>query len=104
MQTSRKVMITRRRRRRLFEQKPKFFLYFLSFVIAAVAITVGVILASILTSIGSAYAVYDSFARQLPDPTAIETEQEDFETTKIYDRNQFMKFEISLTILLISLF
>jgi membrane peptidoglycan carboxypeptidase len=86
MQTSRKVMITRRRRRRLIEQKPKIFLYLLNFVIVVIAVVFATILGTILVGVGSAYAVYDSFARQLPDPTAIETEQEDFETTKIYDR------------------
>ena len=78
MQTSRKVMITRRRRRRLLEQKPKIFLYLLNFLIALVAVILVAILGVILTSVGSAYAVYNSFAQQLPDPTAIETEQEDF--------------------------
>ncbi len=86
MQTSRKVMITRRRRRRLWEQKPKILLYFLNFLIAVAAVAVAAIVGVILTGVGSAYAVYDSFARQLPDPTAIETQQEDFETTKIYER------------------
>ena len=95
MQTSRKVMITRRRRRRLLEQKPKIFLYLLNFLIALVALILVVILGVILTSVGSAYAVYNSFAQQLPDPTAIETEQEDFETTKIYDRTgQTLLYEI----------
>ncbi len=86
MLTNRKVMITRRRRRRLFEQKPKILLYLLSFILVMVAAIFAGILSLILISAGSVYAVYDSFARQLPDPTAIETEQEDFETTKIYDR------------------
>ena len=79
MQTSRKIMITRRRRRRLIEQKPKIFLYLFNFLIALVAVILVAILGIILTGVGSAYAVYESFARQLPDPTAIETEQKDFE-------------------------
>ncbi len=95
MQTSRKVMITRRRRRRILEQKPKVFLYLLNLALLAVAIAVAAFIALNLAAIGSAYAVYDSFARQLPDPTAIETEQEDFETTKIFDRTgQHLLFEI----------
>ncbi len=95
MQTSRKVMITRRRRRRVYEQKPKIFLYFISFVIVVLAIIVTSVVGMTLIGIGSAYAVYDSFAQQLPDPTAIETEQEDFETTKIYDRTgQTLLYEI----------
>jgi membrane peptidoglycan carboxypeptidase len=40
----------------------------------------------VLAAVGSAFAVYSYYAQDLPDPRAIETEQEDFETTKIYDR------------------
>ncbi|HEX9921931.1 MAG TPA: transglycosylase domain-containing protein [Anaerolineae bacterium] len=95
MQTNRKVMITRRRRRREIEQKPKFFLYFLNLFILFIAIIIAFFFISILTGIGSAYAVYDSFAQQLPDPSSIETEQETFETTKIYDRSgQVLLYEL----------
>lgn len=88
-------MITRRRRRRLTEQKPKFFLYFLNLLILFIAVIVAFFFMTVLTGIGSAYAVYDSFAQQLPDPTSIETEQEDFETTKIYDRTgQTLLYEL----------
>ncbi len=86
MQSNRKVMITRRRRRRVFEQKPKYLLYLGYIVAGLVAVVALAIIGTFFTAVGSAYAVYDSFAQQLPDPTAIETEQEDFETTKIYDR------------------
>ena len=79
-------MITRRRRRRLVEQRPKIFLYLLNLSIAFVVAVVAAIIGVILLGVGSAYAVYDSFAKQLPDPHSIETEQEDFETTKIFDR------------------
>lgn len=95
MQTSRKVMITRRRRRRAREQKPKIFLYFLSLIVVVVVLVVGAWLTSLMVSVGSAYAMYESFAQQLPDPTSIETEQEDFETTKIYDRTgQVLLYEV----------
>jgi len=95
MQTNRKVMITRRRRRRLQQQKPKIFLYLLNFLLLIVALVVAFFLINIVGAVGSAYAVYDSFAQQLPDPTAIETEQEDFETTKIFDRTgQTLLYEL----------
>jgi membrane peptidoglycan carboxypeptidase len=87
MLSSRKVMITRRRRRRLIQQKPKIFLYLFSFVMFIITAAVATFIGFTLVGVGSAYAVYDSFARQLPDPTAIETEQEDFETTKVFDRS-----------------
>jgi membrane carboxypeptidase/penicillin-binding protein len=95
MQTNRKVMITRRRRRRLREQKPEIFLFLANLVTGVVGLVVAFILIAVLVSIGSVYAVYNSFAQQLPDPHAIETEQEDFETTKIYDRSgQVLLYEI----------
>ena len=95
MQTNRKVMITRRRRRRVREQRPKILLYFLSILIIFVALILATISVFLMTGVGSAYAVYDNFAQQLPDPTAIETEQEDFETTKIFDRSgQVLLYEL----------
>lgn len=86
MQSNRKVMITRRRRRRLYEQRPKIYLYLMNLLLLVVAVSFAIFLFVTLSAVGSAYAVYDSFTQQLPDPTAIETEQQDFETTKIYDR------------------
>ena len=95
MQTNRKVMITRRRRRRLREQKPKIFLFLANLATGLVGLVVALVLIALLVSIGSVYAVYNSFAQQLPDPHTIETEQEDFETTKIYDRSgQVLLYEI----------
>ncbi len=86
MQINRKVMITRRRRRRLIEQKPKIYLYVMNLLLLIAAVLLIIFGFITLSAVGGAYAVYDSFAQQLPDPTAIETEQQDFETTKIYDR------------------
>ncbi|MDM8528456.1 transglycosylase domain-containing protein [Anaerolineales bacterium HSG24] len=86
MQINRKVMITRRRRRRVYEQKPKIYLYVMNFLLLILAGLVVAFLVTTFSAVGATYSVYDSFAQQLPDPTAIETEQEDFETTKIYDR------------------
>jgi len=86
MQINRKVMITRRRRRRLFEQRPQIYLYVMNLAIMVVAALVVVFALVTLGAVGSAYAVYDSFAKQLPDPTTIQTKQQNFETTKILDR------------------
>ncbi len=86
MQINRKVMITRRRRRRIIEQKPRIYLYVLNFFIMVMAAVFVAIVLSTLETVGSVVAVYESFAKQLPDPTAIETQQEHFETTKLYDR------------------
>ncbi len=86
MQSNRKVMITRRRRARAKNFRPKYGLFigwtFGGILIVTLAI-VGTLFAGVF---GAAYSVYASFAAQLPDPSAIETEQENFETTKLYDR------------------
>jgi membrane peptidoglycan carboxypeptidase len=86
MQSSRKVMITRRRRRRAKENRPRVWSWALRMSIAVATLITLFFVGLTLTGIGSALAVYSSFAAELPDPTAIETEQEDFETTKIFDR------------------
>ena len=55
----------------------------------AVALVAVMLLSSIFTLLagaGSVAAVYANFAKDLPDPNEIVTAQEDFETTKIYDR------------------
>ncbi|MFQ5611324.1 MAG: penicillin-binding protein [Anaerolineae bacterium] len=87
MQSSRKVMITRRRRRRSKENRPKIFSWLLRLFIAVVILAALFFLGVTLTGVGTALAIYSNFASELPDPSAIETEQEDFETTKIYDRS-----------------
>ncbi|MCB0191427.1 MAG: transglycosylase domain-containing protein [Anaerolineae bacterium] len=95
MQSNRKVMITRRRRRRTNEQKPKIHLYLINFFLIITGLFIAIVVGVVLSGVISAYAVYESFANQLPDPTAIETEQEDFETTKIYDRSgQVLLYEL----------
>lgn len=86
MQSSRKVMITRRRRRRAKQYQPKYMAFIGSIsagIVLLVLATIGLIVAA---GLGAAYSVYASFAAELPDPSAIETEQENFETTKLYDR------------------
>jgi penicillin-binding protein 1C len=41
---------------------------------------------TIATGVGAVAAVYANYAKELPDPNEIVTRQEQFETTKIYDR------------------
>ena len=48
-----------------------------------------------LAGIGTAVGVYNYYAKDLPDPGRLETDQEEFETTKIYDRTgQVLLYEI----------
>ncbi|HEY85378.1 MAG TPA: penicillin-binding protein, partial [Chloroflexi bacterium] len=80
-------MITRRRRRRAKEDRPKYHLFFGGIAIGTLTLIVAVIGLIVLAGFGGLFSIYASFAAELPDPTAIETEQEDFETTKLYDRS-----------------
>ncbi len=80
-------MITRRRRRRAKENRPKYHLFFGGIAIGTLTLILAVIGLIALAGLGGLFSIYASFAAELPDPTAIETEQEDFETTKLYDRS-----------------
>ncbi|GAB4474019.1 MAG: PBP1A family penicillin-binding protein [Anaerolineae bacterium] len=49
----------------------------------------------VLTGAGTVVSVYAFYAQQLPEPGAITTVEEDFETTKIYDRTgQVLLYEV----------
>ena len=86
MRSSRKVMITRRRRQRLKMFRPKYAAIATWIVVTILLLIFFATSASIAAAFSAVYSVYANFAVNLPDPTAIETEQENFETTKIYDR------------------
>jgi penicillin-binding protein 1C len=59
------------------------------------ALLFGGLLALLFTGAGTVVGVYAYFAQGLPDPSAIERAQKDFETTKIYDRTgQHLLYEI----------
>ena len=80
------ILIKRRRRERRWRNRPRPFLR-LAQVLAAVLIAV--ILANTLvvgSAVGAVAGVYAYFAQGLPDPSTIETKQEEFETVRIYDR------------------
>ncbi len=95
MQSSRKVMITRRRRKRIKAFRPKY-LAFTGWLSAGALVSLLAVAGAIVAAVFSAvFSVYVSFAAELPDPTAIETEQENFETTKLYDRTgQVLLYEL----------
>ena len=86
MNARRRVILTRRRRARRESRRPGFFSWLLRGV-AAVILLVMLLNASVaMAALGTVFGVYSYYAKDLPDPRAIETEQEDFETTKVYDR------------------
>ncbi|HID64700.1 MAG TPA: hypothetical protein EYP49_18435, partial [Anaerolineae bacterium] len=67
----------------------------LRLLIGAVAIVFFVVTLLGFAGIGTAVGVYAYFTKGLPDPGRIETEQEEFETTKIYDRTgEILLYEI----------
>lgn len=86
------VLVARRSRRHRRKKKPNWFLRFLGVLVVGivfVALLVG------LTGLGSIAGVYAYYVKDLPDPEKIETEQEKFETTKLYDRTgQHLLYEI----------
>jgi 1A family penicillin-binding protein len=79
-------MITRRRRYRAKKFRPKIFAFMGWTVGSILVVMLAIVFAVAAAMFGAVYSVYTSFAAELPDPTAIETEQENFETTKLYDR------------------
>ncbi len=79
-------IIRRRRRRRLANKPPSFGVWLARFVVAVLLVTMVATTAVTAAAAGAVAGVYMYFARQLPDPSVIETAQEEFQTVKIYDR------------------
>jgi membrane peptidoglycan carboxypeptidase len=86
MDARRRVILTRRRRARRQSHRPGFFSWLLRGLVVVILLFLLFNASVVLAALGSAFGVYSYYAKDLPDPGAIETEQEDFETTKIYDR------------------
>ncbi|MEA3346198.1 MAG: PBP1A family penicillin-binding protein [Chloroflexota bacterium] len=95
MRSSLKAILMRRRRRRSNSNSRGPAHIGLQLALGTLGfITLSVLLA-ILIAFGTVAGVYAHFAQGLPDPSAIETAQETFETTKIYDRTgQHLLYEI----------
>jgi penicillin-binding protein 1C len=95
MDERRKVILTRRRRARRLSRRPGFFSWLLRGVAALILLILALNASVALAALGTAYGIYSFYAQDLPDPHAIETEQENFETTKIYDRTgQVLLYEV----------
>ncbi|MCO6449475.1 MAG: transglycosylase domain-containing protein [Caldilineales bacterium] len=94
MNRSTRIMITRRIRRRAEASRTPGWVTVAR--ITAIALVAALILTLVSTAAAAAVAggVYVYFTRDLPDPSSIVTEQEHFETVKIYDRTgQHLLFE-----------
>ncbi|HXF64350.1 MAG TPA: transglycosylase domain-containing protein [Caldilineaceae bacterium] len=81
-----RIFITRRKRARTVRTRPQLWLW----IGQSLAVFFAVVLVSAVVIAGAgvavAYGVYTSYADQLPEAEAIEQQQEEFETVRIYDR------------------
>lgn len=86
------VLVARRSRRNRRKEKPNWFFRIFGILllgIVAAAVLVGT------TGLGAMLGVYAYYAKDLPDPKQIEADQDQFETTKLYDRTgQHLLYEI----------
>ncbi|HIC88508.1 MAG TPA: hypothetical protein EYP04_03775, partial [Anaerolineae bacterium] len=89
------VYIWRNRRRRLQHYGPKPWQVLVRLLVATVLLAVLFSGLVILAGVGTVAGVYAYYAKELPNAQAIETEQEQFETVKIYDRTgQHLLYEV----------
>ena len=81
-----KVFISRRKRARAVRNQPRPWVWLGQSVLMMV--TVVLVASAVLVGSGVAvvYGVYKTYAAQLPDASVIESQQEEFETVRIYDR------------------
>ncbi|MCS7261429.1 MAG: transglycosylase domain-containing protein, partial [Anaerolineae bacterium] len=90
-----RVIVAKRARARRNRHRPTLWSWVLRLVILVTAVILMVSGSVALTVAGTAFGVYAYYAKDLPDPRAIETQQQNFETTKIYDRTgQHLLYEI----------
>ncbi|MER2599313.1 MAG: transglycosylase domain-containing protein [Caldilineales bacterium] len=80
------VLIKRRRRERRWKNRPRPFLRLGQILAVVLVVVVGANALMVGSAVAAVAGVYNYFARDLPDASAIETEQEEFETVRIYDR------------------
>nr|MCU0510857.1 transglycosylase domain-containing protein [Anaerolineae bacterium] len=74
------------RRYRRSHNKPQYGKWFLVVFGGALAVSFFLMFSAVLWTTVSAASVYTLFAQNLPDPSSIQTEQETYETVKIFDR------------------
>ena len=78
------VILRRRERRRSRPKGPGYWM--LRLLLALVLLSLLTFVGTAAAGVAAAAGIYAYYAQGLPDPRAIEKVQEDFETTKIYDR------------------
>lgn len=80
------ILIKRRRRERRWQHRPRPMLRLAQVLAALLIVVIGINALMVGSAVGAAAGVYTFFARDLPDASAIETEQVEFETVRIFDR------------------
>ncbi len=80
------VLIWRRRRKRARVHRPRPWLWVGQGVLALVVALAAVVLALGTAGVATAVGIYTFYARQLPDASVIEVQQNQFQTVRIYDR------------------
>ena len=80
------ILIKRRRRERRWQHRPRPMLRLAQVLAVILIVVVGVNALMVGSAVGAVAGVYTFFARDLPDASAVETEQVEFETVRIYDR------------------
>ena len=80
------ILMARRRRQRAVTARPKIWLRLGQFLLGLL-ILVGVIAATVTGVVAATvFGVYNEYAAQLPDVSAIEQQQDQFQTVRLYDR------------------
>src|SRR5687767_15046268 len=89
-----RVFITRRKRSRAIQNKPRLWFWVGQSMLGMMSIVVGIVALVIGSSLAVAFGVYNTYATQLPDASIIESQQEEFETVRIYDRTgEYLLYE-----------
>ena len=86
MDIHQKVIIARQLRARRDRHRPRALGWVLRGVLGLLLLCLFANVGIVLAAGGVLYGIYAYYAKDLPDPRAIETQQENFETTKLYDR------------------
>lgn len=88
------IILWRQKRRRTERHKPRPWRWLFQLSLSGLAIFMLIFGGGVLTATAAAAGIYVYFAQNLPDATAIETEQQDFATVKIFDRTgQYLLYE-----------
>jgi membrane peptidoglycan carboxypeptidase len=88
------ILIKRRRRDRRWQHRPRPMLRLAQILAAIMIVVVAINALMVGSAVGAVAGVYTFFARDLPDASAIETEQVEFETVRIFDRTgQYLLYE-----------